>query len=94
LAEGNGDGRGGPQAEGAGEVDGEVHGAAAELEEAEMGLKDGRSGPSVWRRSEVKKEAAPSMVERRGKANGREGRRRSWGGLLLSAHTRRLGGRR
>jgi hypothetical protein len=33
-----------------GEVDGEVHGAAAELEEAETGPKDGRSGPSAWRR--------------------------------------------
>jgi hypothetical protein len=35
--EGNDSGRGGPPAEGAGEVDGEVHGAAAELEEAETG---------------------------------------------------------
>jgi hypothetical protein len=31
-------------------VHGEVHGAATELEEAETGLKDGRSGPSAWRR--------------------------------------------
>jgi hypothetical protein len=31
-------------------VDGHVHGAAAGLEEAEMGPKDGRSGPSAWRR--------------------------------------------
>jgi hypothetical protein len=31
-------------------VDSEVHGAAAELEEAETGPKDGRSGPSGWRR--------------------------------------------
>jgi hypothetical protein len=31
-------------------VDGGVHGAAAELEEAETGLKDGWSGPSTWRR--------------------------------------------
>jgi hypothetical protein len=30
-------------------VDGEVHGAVAELEEAETGLKDGRTGPSAWR---------------------------------------------
>jgi hypothetical protein len=30
-------------------LDGEVHGAAAELEEAEMGPKDGRRGPSAWR---------------------------------------------
>jgi hypothetical protein len=47
--EGNGGGRGGPPAEGTGEVDGEVHRAAVELEEAETGLKDGRSGPSAWR---------------------------------------------
>jgi hypothetical protein len=47
--EGNGGDRGGPLAEGAGKVDGEVHGAAAELEEAEMGPKDGQSGPSAWR---------------------------------------------
>jgi hypothetical protein len=39
--EGNDDGRGGPLAEGVGEVDGEVHGAAAELEEAETGPKVG-----------------------------------------------------
>jgi hypothetical protein len=31
-------------------VDSEVHGAAAELEEAEIGPKDGWSGPSAWRR--------------------------------------------
>jgi hypothetical protein len=31
-------------------VDGEVHGAAAELEEMETRPKDGWSGPSVWRR--------------------------------------------
>jgi hypothetical protein len=30
-------------------VDGEVHGAAAELEEAETGPKDRQSGPSTWR---------------------------------------------
>jgi hypothetical protein len=35
--EGNDSGRGGAPAEGAGDVDSEVHGAAAELEEAEMG---------------------------------------------------------
>jgi hypothetical protein len=88
-AEVNGGGRGRPRAEGAGKVDGEVHGAAAELEEAEMGPKDSRSGPSAWRRSAVKKEAAPGMAERRGKANGREGTRRRWRGLLLSAHAGR-----
>ncbi len=49
-AEGNGGGRGRPLAEGAGEVDGEVHGAAVELEKAETGLKDCQSGPSAWRR--------------------------------------------
>jgi hypothetical protein len=31
-------------------VDSEVHEAATELEEAETGPKDGRSGPSTWRR--------------------------------------------
>jgi hypothetical protein len=31
-------------------VDGEVHGAAAELEEVERRPKDGQSGPSMWRR--------------------------------------------
>jgi hypothetical protein len=31
-------------------VDGEVHGAAVELEKAETGLKDCQSGPSAWRR--------------------------------------------
>jgi hypothetical protein len=30
-------------------VDGEVHGAAAELEVAETGLKGGRSALSMWR---------------------------------------------
>jgi hypothetical protein len=54
-----GAGRGRPQAERADEVDIEVHRAVAELEEAETGLKDSRSGPSVWRRSAVKNEAAP-----------------------------------
>jgi hypothetical protein len=48
--EGNNDGRGGPPAEGASEVDGEVHGANAELKGAVTGPKDGRSGPSMWRR--------------------------------------------
>jgi hypothetical protein len=58
-------GRGRPWAEGADEVDGEVHGATAELEEAETGLKDGRGGPSAWRRSAVRKEGAPGVAERR-----------------------------
>jgi hypothetical protein len=49
-------------------VDGEVHGAAAELEEAEMGLKDGRSGPSTWGCSAVK-EPAPGVVERYSRAD-------------------------
>jgi hypothetical protein len=48
--EGNGGGRGGPPAKGADGVDGEVHGAVAKLEEAKTGPKDGRSGPSMWRR--------------------------------------------
>jgi hypothetical protein len=39
LAEGNGSGRGRPLAEGAGEVDGEVHGAAADLQEVETGRR-------------------------------------------------------
>jgi hypothetical protein len=34
-------------------VDGEVHGAAADLEEAETGPKDGQSGPFMWRRLAV-----------------------------------------
>jgi hypothetical protein len=87
--EGNDGGRGRPPAKGAGEVDGEVHGAAAELEEAEMGPKDGQSGPSAWRHSAVRKEVAPGVTEWRDRADGREGRRRSWGGLLHSAHARR-----
>jgi hypothetical protein len=49
-------------------VDGEVHGAAVELEEAEMGLKDGRSGPYTWGRSAVK-EAAPGVAERYNRAD-------------------------
>jgi hypothetical protein len=35
-----------------------------ELKEAETGPKDGRSGLSAWRRSVVKKEAAPGAAER------------------------------
>jgi hypothetical protein len=34
-------------------VDGEVHGAAADLEKAETGLNYGWSGPSTWRRLAV-----------------------------------------
>jgi hypothetical protein len=37
--EGNGGGRGRPRAEGAGEVDGEVHGAAADHQEVETGRR-------------------------------------------------------
>jgi hypothetical protein len=43
-------------------VDGEVHRAAGELVEVEMGLKDGRSDPSTWRRLVVKKKAAPGTA--------------------------------
>jgi hypothetical protein len=39
--EGNGSGRGGPPVEGAGELGGEVHGAATELMEARTWPKDG-----------------------------------------------------
>jgi hypothetical protein len=38
-AEGNGGGRGRPRAEGAGEVDGEVHGVAADHQEVETGRR-------------------------------------------------------
>jgi hypothetical protein len=61
--EGNGGGRGRPPTEGVDEVDGEVHGVAAELEDAETGSKDGQNGPSAWRRSAVKKKAALGAVE-------------------------------
>jgi hypothetical protein len=45
-------------------VDGEVHGVVAVLKVVETGPKVGRSGPSTWRRSGVKKEVAPSMTKR------------------------------
>jgi hypothetical protein len=56
--DGNGGGRGRPLAEEASEVDGDIHVAAAELEVAETGLKEGWSGPSVWRRLVVDGEPA------------------------------------
>jgi hypothetical protein len=51
-------------------VDGEVHRTAMELEEAETGPKDGRSGPSAWRRLAADGEPAVEV-----ETGGRGGRR-------------------
>jgi hypothetical protein len=57
-------------------VDGGVHEAAAELEEVEMGSKDGRSGPSMWRCLAADEE--PAVEARTGGRGGRRQAARSW----------------
>jgi hypothetical protein len=72
--EGNDDGRGGAPAEGASEVDGEVHGVNAQLKGAVTGPKDGRSGPSMWRRLAANGEPAAAAC-----AGGQGGQCPGWG---------------
>jgi hypothetical protein len=57
-------------------VDGEVLGAAFEIEEAETGPKDGQSGPSAWRHLAVDGEPAAAACAGGWEADVQVGERR------------------